>query len=94
MYVLRSLLRSNLRNLSKSLPAQLNQSLAMVLMCIILLAGGKISEGGLALCACSIRPTREGGGAGAWEGGLPLCACSLRHAQSICPSDTLLTSCW
>jgi len=44
VYVLRSLLRSNLRNLSKSLPAQLNQSLAMVLMCIILLAGGKISE--------------------------------------------------
>ena len=45
VYVLRSLLPVNLRNFSKSVPTQLNQSLAMVIMSIITLAGGKMSEG-------------------------------------------------
>ena len=47
--MLRSLLPVNLRNFSKSVPTQLNQSLAMVTMSIITLAGGKMSEGGSSL---------------------------------------------
>ncbi len=53
VYVLRSLLSSKLRNFTKSVPAQLNQSLAMVIMSIITLAGGKTSEGGLAWYTCA-----------------------------------------
>ena len=59
VYVLRSLLPVNLHNFSKSVPSQLNQSLAMVIMSIITLAGGKMSEGGSSLSVLTLYDCKD-----------------------------------